>query len=272
MSIPTRDLTPGFGVEILGVDLSRDQPDAVFDELGGLWAARRLLLFRGQELSPERTVDIGSRFGTVQPSDNPYVDNSRTQGRYMYVSNREPDGVAREGSLLFHSDECFTAAPLRALLLYGVTIPERGGDTLFADACGACAELPDRLRRRIESLTALHVYDQSCDRGDRRFRDASADPASPRASHPVVLRHPVTAEPILYVNRLMTDRIVELGPEESESMLDELLDHLYRPEHLYRHRWSRGDLLIWDNRALQHARTDVDPEQERTLRRVPIAD
>jgi alpha-ketoglutarate-dependent taurine dioxygenase len=67
---------------------------------------------------------------------------------------------------------------------------------------------------------------------------------------------------------MQTDRIEGLPEAEARALVEELLDHLYRPEHIYAHQWRSGDFVFWDNWALQHARPDVSAN--RTLRRVSI--
>ena len=131
----------------------------------------------------------------------------------------------------------------------------------------ACAELPEALRRRSETLSALHISDTTLGYAVRyRAADAGAD--ADRAIHPVVARHPDTGQPLLFVNRQMTDSIVGLSEEDSEQLIEELLAYLYAPANLYRHVWRPRDLLIWDNLRVQHGREDFDESEPRMLRRL----
>ena len=98
------------------------------------------------------------------------------------------------------------------------------------------------------------------------------DPTAPRAVHPLVLVHPRTGTPILYVGEMQAERVVELDEQASRDLLDELLAHLYRPEHRYDHAWAVGDVVVWDNLALQHGRGAVTDDGPRTLRRVALAE
>jgi taurine dioxygenase len=127
--------------------------------------------------------------------------------------------------------------------------------------------LPDALRVRVETLQAVHITGQVYSRGgddlarpERDFEESSVKP--------VLFHHPRTGQPILYVSQQMTREIVGLAPDESESLLQELFAHLYQPSMVYEHHWHDGDLVIFDNIAMQHARGYVDLKgSTRTLRK-----
>jgi taurine dioxygenase len=88
--------------------------------------------------------------------------------------------------------------------------------------------------------------------------------------HPVVIRHPATGRPALFVNRLMTDSIAGMPRAESDALLEQLFQYVEEPDNIYEHAWRVGDALIWDNLATLHARTDFDPKERRALRRTAI--
>jgi taurine dioxygenase len=261
------DLSPAIGTQVTGIDLTEQQPQAMIEAVVAAWHDRHLILVRDQKLDAAAQERFASWFGPVNTRGlAPREDGSAA----AYISNTRSEGVAREGSLLFHQDHCFLEQPLPAICLYAEEAARTGGDTLFANAVAACERLPDDLRREIAGLRAVHVYDYASDHGNRRFRLAEAGPDAPRAEHPVVWPHPETGRPILYVNQLMTDSIVGLAPADSDRLLDRLFDHILRPELTYRHQWRVGDVLIWDNRALQHARTDFPAGERRSLRRLQV--
>jgi taurine dioxygenase len=112
------------------------------------------------------------------------------------------------------------------------------------------------------------VYPLLEPRGDRRYRLTEFDEGAARAEHPVLLQHPVTSADVLYVTAMQTDSIVGLPEDESEALLKRCWETLYAPDNVYEHEWQVGDLLVWDNIALQHARDAVTGR--RTLRRVPV--
>ena len=154
-------------------------------------------------------------------------------------------------------------------VLNAEVVPAEGGETIFSNSHRAYENLPAELRARIEKLHARHVYDYANDYGTRRFRIADS-PEAPNASHPVVPENPRNGRPLLFVNELMTDSIVEVAGDEGEALLQELLGYLDDPAVLYLHRWQQGDLLVWDNLSLQHGRRAFAEGAPRSLRRLQI--
>jgi alpha-ketoglutarate-dependent taurine dioxygenase len=250
-------------VEVRGVDFARPLSDASLGEIRAAWDSHHLLLFRGQPLGSDEQLRFIRHFGEPLKET---LDGSP----YSYVSNVREDAIIQRGALFFHSDLAFTPNPLRAISLFAVEASEGGAPTWFANAIRGCETLSEALRERVEGLSALHTYDLVGQRGDVRYRVADLPPDAPRAIHPVLWRHPELDRPILYVNRMQTDRIEGVPEAEARTLLEELLDHLYRPEHIYEHQWRPGDFIFWDNWALQHARPDVT--SKRTLRRVAIGE
>ncbi|HEX7096758.1 MAG TPA: TauD/TfdA family dioxygenase [Acidimicrobiales bacterium] len=268
MTLELRPLSDAVGVEVLDLDLRGDVPPAVVEELVAAWRDHHLVLLRGQQIDNATHARVASWFGTIDTTTTyarPNRDDPAT-----YISNTRPEGRAREGSLLKHQDYCFSETLLPGLSLYAEVVPERGGETIFVNSLRAYEGLPDATKQRIAELHARHVYDPANDFGTRRFRLAEV-PSGLTAVHPVVLPHPVSGRPILFVNELMTDSIVELHEDASESLLHELFAAFDDPAITYRHRWQVADLIVWDNLALQHGRTEIPPGQRRSLRRVQIA-
>ena len=251
-----------FGARVDGLDPARPLTG---DEARSLQAAmdeHHLLVARLPGLTPEGQQRIAAVFG-------PVLDESRRGDGWTLVSDRD-DGVIREGPLLFHSDLAFTPTPLTAISLYALEVPANGTATYFADGVRAARHLPPELVAAVEERSAVHCYPLTEARGDERYRVATLDPGAPNAEHPVLWRHPRTGETVLYVNAMQTDSIVGLAEPESEALLARLWDVLYEPGNVYAHPWRVGDLVVWDNLAVQHARDDVRPGDGRTLRRVPV--
>jgi taurine dioxygenase len=169
--------------------------------------------------------------------------------------------------MFFHHDTCFAALPQKALLLHALEVPPIGGNTLFANMYEGYDTLPARLQSRIEGLRALHVFIYTkTERADisRGYEKLL------HATHPVAIRHPETGRRALYVNRLMTLRIEGLPEAESDALLAELFDHAERPEFQYEHVWRKGDLVLWDNLATMHARTEMPSREPRVMRHTSL--
>lgn len=263
MDVTVVALDAPFGVELRGVDLRVDQPDEVKALARQAFATHHLVLVRDQDLDAAQQERFASWFGAI--------DRRSSLGRQpsTYISNTRPEGVAREGALLKHQDYCFQTDLLLGLCLAAEAVPSAGGETVFASAHLVHDALDATERDSLAALRACHLYDGSSDEGSRRFR-LEETPDAPTAVHPMVLRHPVTDRPLVYANELMTDHVVGLAPDESEAVLARLRARFDDPAVSYRHQWHVGDVLVWDNIALQHGRRPFDPKEPRSLRRVQI--
>lgn len=260
----TRELPDStFGIEVTGRDLRTPLTGPEQAELRGLVDRHRLVLFRGQDITGDQQVGVLAALG-------PVLDESKDGSRFTHVSNTLAEGVVGRGRLLFHSDLAFTPRPIDIISLYGIELPPDGAPTLFADAVAAAAALPGEVRARLEGRRGLHIFDLRDNLGDRRFRVADLPDTAPRAMHPVLVPHPRTGETTLFVSEMQTDHVEGLPPDESEELLAACCATLYRPENTYEHVWRPGDLVVWDNIALQHARGEVAAAGGRTLRRVPV--
>lgn len=269
MSLKTRDLTPTIATEILDVDV-RDLTEADFTQLRELWKERIVLVFRNQRLSDEDQQKFSRGMGELYTFPDSALDQPGVQGKYtMVISNQLVDGkigALPDGEMWFHFDLHYTENPAKAGVLYGMQIPTEGGCTRFANAVAAYKQLPQEVKDKINGLHAEQVYD---------YRSTTSkvepDPDALRSTHPVVIRIPESHKPGLYVSRLMTNRIVELSDEESESTLNLLCEQLEDENLMYEHHWKVGDLVVWDNNACLHARTDFNPTEARMLRRMSLA-
>jgi len=268
MSVNVRPLSPALGAEIEGVDL-RDTLDArTWEVVDRAWREHHLLLFRDQELDAEQEVAFAAHFGPVSRQGG----NMKHARDYMHISNAVEGGAFPNGELLFHADHVFYEKIMKAIALYALDVPSSGGDTIFANAEKAYEILPDELKSRIATLQACHVYDYGVNYGSRRFTRELLTPDAVQAVHPIAWTNPETKNTVLLVNELSTLEVIGLEPAESEKLLAELLGYTRDARVIYQHAWRSKDLVIWDNRSLQHARTNFDPSEKRTLRRVPIAE
>jgi taurine dioxygenase len=254
-AISHRPLAP-FGIEV-DVDLTSPLSDADENELRRLYAADGLLLFRNQSLTMDQQLDACSIFGPVLRD---HIEN-------YIVSNVREDGLLGNKELLFHNDIPFVPGPYLGGSLHALAVEEGASPTRFASAFRAYERLPQRLRDRIEGLNALQVRERA---EGRRTRLADLQPLDNCAVHKVVGRQEGTERPYIFVNFDMTGCITSLPEAESDALLEELFAYLYDEDFIYDHRWRAGDLVIWNNLAIQHARHAVGAG-ERTLQRVTIA-
>ena len=267
-----RDLTPAFGTEITGLDPAAALVDAeTCSRLQSLFDDRGVLVFRDldvDEVTQANLIRMLIGLGPLGAGESP---SGRANGDTFFVSNKEPKGGAPFGRLLFHSDMMWSEHTFQVLSLYAVEVEPPVSPTLFASAALAWRTLPDDLRARVESLTAVqgHAEHESKRAGDDPDVLITSFENLPTRTTPVGHRHPRTGDTLLYVSQQMTQEIVELPGAQSEALLGELFEHLYRDEVVYEHDWRNHDLVAWDNIATQHARPNVTLEGPvRTLRKV----
>ncbi len=263
-ALDIRPLSPSIGVEVRGIDLSRRVDPDVFTQIRRAWEANCVAFFPGQHLSEVKQLVFASLFGKIGKlrGDSPAV---------VYVTNaREVEGVRKilpEGPVDFHSDQSYVEEPSMATLLYAIQVPGEGGATRFSNGFSAYEALPTEVKSRLKGRRALHAYDL---RVEPTRRPKELPNSSLGVAHPIFRLHPPSGRLTLYVDRLMTRSIVGMDANESKEMLDFLFAHQERPEFVYEHDWTPGDLLVWDNRSCLHARTDFPATELRLLRRVTV--
>lgn len=275
MTLTITALSDALGAEITGVDLSRRVDDQTIASIRRAWLDHLVIVVRDQRISAEDQMRFCRCFGELGQRSRPASSRRETKigdapPEVMYVSNRKQDGrytgSLPEGEMQFHIDQCYTREPAAATALYAVEVPTSGGDTLFANLYSAYASLPHQLKQAVEGRLALNVYQYGqTQRGD----DIDWD-KTPHFAHPIVRKHPESGRSALWINRLMTREIQGIPLDESERLLAELFDWQEQPAFIYRHQWRVGDLLMWDNRCVIHARTDFDPSQPRHLVRFTL--
>lgn len=277
MGVRVTLLSPALGAEISGADVAAGIPDGDFATIRAAWFDHGLILLRDQDIGEDQQVAFGARFGPLAPwsrfadkmgsggDHNPYImliTNLQENGEYV--------GSLADGEIEFHSDGIYIEEPLAATMLFCVAPTARGGETAFANMYRAYETLPADVKARIDGRKALHAFTYNSARTDQNaVRKTNWDEVA-HFVHPVVRTHPVTGRKALYVNRLMTQEIVGMAPDESRETLELLYRHMERPEFVYEHRWRKGDLVLWDNRCLAHARRDFPPGELRLMKRLTI--
>ncbi len=269
-------LSPVLGARVTGLDLAQETPEAVKQEIRDAFHKYGVLCFSGQKIEPEDQFRFAAVFGRADAGKAGRVvaneGKERERGIMLITNIREngkPIGALPDGEMHFHSDGSHRDVPYRATTLYAVQIPSRGGETKFANLYEAYDALPEATKTRIANLKAGYIYDVYATLRDQV--NEAADNLS-NAVHSLVKTHPETGRKSLYLSRLMTRSIVGMDRAESDALLNELFEHAERPEFVYAHVWSVGDLLIWDNRCLNHARNDFPAEEIRLMRRVTVSE
>lgn len=269
MALTVTPLDAALGAQVAGLDFNDVGPEEA-RQLREAWLKYHVLVLHGPVISEDQLVKFGECFGKLENARRQSVLASRPE--IMVISNirenGETVGALPDGELTFHFDRIHQKVPNKAGVLHAIEIPDAGGDTWFSNMTLAYDTLPEQTKQRIENLSALNTYEY----GQTHTENKKLTEAAPTAVHPIVRTIPETGRKALFICRLMTDRIQELPEAESRALLDELCDHVENHRFVYAHKWSVGDILIWDNRCTIHARTDFDGGQRRLLKRVTVGD
>lgn len=275
--IEFKPLCAGFGVEAEGIDISQPLSDATFAELERAFYAGHLLVLRGQSLSPAQFIAFARRFGPPQPH---VIDQFHhpDEPNILILSNVEKDGRPtglQDAGSYFHTDYSYLAVPARATTLYSIQVPQVGGDTLFADQQAAWDELPQSMKDLVEPLHAVHHYGNRQDTDDASRTAASPLSLAQKARMPLITHriarpHPVTGRTALYAVSGSSFGIAGMPDDEARDLLDLLAAHATQAKYRYRLAYGVGDVVVWDNAALLHAATLIDPSHARTLWRITL--
>ena len=270
---------PGaFGAAISGVELAEPLSERAVEQIREAFVEHHLLVFRGQELDPERQVAVGKRFGELE--DYPFVAPLPDHPKVIPVV-KEADEESNFGGG-WHTDLIYKPVPPMATMLYAIEVPRRGGDTMFADGICAFEALSEAMQELLGSLSVeysvRHVQRDIAMRAPakgaagNRSMPAQAAPDVVAASpvHPLVRTHPDGRKGI-YFSREHTIRFAGMTPRESAPLLDWLQAHLTQPTFTTRLEWQEGTLAFWDNRCLNHYALNDYHGERRHMHRLTIA-
>ena len=279
-----KPLSPNFGAEISGIDLTEDISDSLVKELIAVWIeVGGLLVIHEQDLTTKQHIEFSRNFGPLfgDSKNEPLQD---TVSRYIHpeypqvyrVSNQtDYDGIplGRKGAgTYWHSDVSFRECPAQASILHGKQSPDVGGDTVFADQAQAYSSLSEGMKSMLATLKAWHDFEVAARTQYVKPIVVENDMSGQnRALHPLVRTHKETKRKSLYVNPGFTSHIDNFSYEESSVILKFLYDHCTRPEFTYRHTWREKELVIWDTRTTMHyAVMDYSDDQLRYMERCTV--
>ena len=275
-NLRTRRLGYALGAEITGIDFSRPLPDDAVAEMRRAWLEHILLCIPGFDGPPAELAAFCGRFGEIDDNranpklrhpDDPLVsviaNKVVTSGaRLAYGSNADA----------WHFDRSYTDHPASATFLLARQLPDAGGDTLFSNTYMAYETLSPAMQQLLDPLEAVYDFTFSDHYGRLSPEERSEwRLINPPTVHKLVRTHPETGRKALYLDARVVRNFVGMTEEESRPMLDMLMQHATRYEFVYRHRWTVGDLVMWDNRcAMHYAVPDFDPSQVRLMHRLTL--
>ena len=216
--------------------------------------------FPRPKVSPDDQLAFARRFGDLEINafeKHALEGYSGVLKISNIVEDGQPLGYADAGSF-WHTDMSYTKTPPRLTMLYALEVPLNAdgspkGDTWFASAVDAYDALDDATRQRIEGRTATHFFGAK-KRGVKKPVAVTQEQLdkNPPVDHPIARTHPVTGRKAIYVTADECTGISGLPEAEALALLKQLSEHVVRPAFQYHHKWQVGDILMWDNCAVQH--------------------
>ncbi len=264
LKLKTRELKPGFGAEILDVDLTTAEPETL-DQVVQAFHRHGAILLRKQDMTPERILSFISLFG--EPEDHTQTQFTLPGYPKIYIlSNRVVDGKpigAHNDGVGWHTDYSYKAEPVMSTMLYAVEVPEEGSDTMLADCCAAYDALTDEEKAKLDGLVLHHSYQHFM--ATREFLRGELTEQqkleNPDVFHPLIRTHPADGRKALWVSTGTVKGIEGMETEKALALVDELVDFVTQEKFVFRHKWQVGDILMWDNRCTLHTGTLYDDKK-----------
>ncbi|MGY4307884.1 taurine dioxygenase [Bradyrhizobium sp. USDA 4369] len=271
-ALPVRRLGRTFFGEIENFRISEASVAKYRDAVYRAYLEHRVVVLRDQRMTTAEFAALGAIFGEADPHHIVAMRHP-DQPELTIVSNQDEIGRNPQLKTLgsgWHSDYSYKAIPAAATLLLGVEVPSHGGDTLFADATAAFADLPETRKAELRRFRVCHQHRWMPDRTHPGARwnvlTESEQQATPEVLHPLVRRHPETGAESLFIAPCLLAGLKGVeGMDESEglALIEELGEHIISPKYVYRHVWKPFDVVVWDNRCTNHrATTDQLPGTE----------
>ena len=244
-------ITPSIGAEVSGVFLNKDLNSATVEKIYSALIKHQVIFFRDQDISPETHLKLAESLGDIDPGHPVYP---HVEG-YQSIVLLKNDAHTKPDTNDWHKDLTFKANPPFASILHGVSVPQVGGDTLWASMSAAYESLSDGWKEHLEGLEAIHDMgtfrnDYYKDGGIESVNNALKKVGS--AVHKVIESHPISGLKYLNVNQSFTRNMVNESQGPSDHILQFLFQHITKPEFQVRFHWENNSIAIWDNRITQH--------------------
>ena len=270
------------GARVEGLDLSVPLTDAQFVQLEQALGQYGVLSYPQQTLTSVQLKQFSERFGRLEVNvSNMYQETGLPEVMILSnkVENGKPLGLSDAGQD-WHTDMSYSKMIAFTNVLYGIEIPHRDGEPLgnteFCNMHAAYDDLPEALKTQLAGMTITHNFEKfwekmRLEKGQRPPLTDAQRAAKPPVSHPIFMTHPITGKKVLYANPGYSMRINELPEAESDEILAFLFEHQLQTKYQYQHRWSVGDVLMWDNMGTLHnAIPDYRPDEHRYIKRCQV--
>lgn len=283
MSLHLKPLHKVFVAEASGLDLTRPLADADVRAINAAMNEYAVLVWRNTPLTPQQQLDFAKSFGPLdiglkrvfkrpeRLEDERLIDISNVDAQGNVAKRDSQKNLSNFANQLWHSDSSFMNPRAAYSMLHCVIKPSWGGNTEFADLRDAYDTLDERTRREIQDLKAEHyALHTRILLGDEAYTDDQKKEIPP-AIWPLADTHPGSGRKVLFVG-VHARQILGWPTAESRMYLQDLLEHATQRERVYRHEWTPGDLVMWDNRSTLHRGRRYDISERRELRRTTVND
>jgi len=252
MKLEISNLCGAIGAEVHGLNLSKDLNDNTLNEIKIAFHENIVLLFRDQSLTPEKLINFTKLFGKVEQHPLSSRNGLNNCPEILLIENSFDSNAPRND--FWHSDISFAEYPPLGSILHALEIPGQGlGDTLFCNMYRVYEDFSLGLQNTLIGLRALHSAEPLVKRNNDPENNANPISTTTKlVSHPVIRTHPETGRKALYINPYYTVSFDGWSAEESINWINWLTKKATKSENVYRHRWQKGDVLMWDNRCAMH--------------------
>ena len=290
--IGLRELGPGFGLEVSGLDLTKPLTDAEEQAVRDIWVVGAVLLFRDANNDDAAQMRLSQLFGEMEPAatadlndpDNKFMmtlgyDPADTRPRFQQHYNI--GGIDRAGWIGWHWDQSFMPTIVRGAVLRMDVPATAMGRTGFIDGIGAYERLPAEMKRRIEGLEVVYEFNPAFAAGQYGFpEDIVALPRAvpgkepnydfPKVVHPLVITQHETGRKVFKLSPMHARYVLGMDPAESDALLRELAKGFLDETFAYFHTWKKNDMVVWDNWRVIHLAEGVPLDVPRRARRTTI--
>jgi taurine dioxygenase len=270
--ITVAPLAGALGAEIFGVDIT-DVDQETYAEIHQAFLNHSVIFFRDQDLTPETQMAFGQLFGPL--NRHSYVKGLDDYPDVFRIV-KEPTDVHHFGNT-WHTDLAYEEKPALATILYGIDVPEAGGDTMFTCLYAAYDAFSEGMKRMLADLRIVFTNGNTYGKDAMRFKAGVAKDMTvaqateeKEVQHPIVRTHPETGRKALYLSTTHFSHIGGMSKAESQPLLDQLSKHAVRPDFTCRFKWRPGSIAMWDNRCTMHYAVNDFPDARRIMQRVTL--
>ena len=276
--IKINKLSNNLGSEIYNIDLSKPITTSMFEMIKEVFFSSQFLVFKEQNLNPEQFVNFSKLFGELDI----HIKNEFHHEQFPEIlilsnkknTNGQPIGFEDAGRY-WHSDMSYATIPPMASILYAVEIPDSGGDTYFCNMEKAYDDLDLMQKEFLKTLKAIHSYEASFQgitsaNKNRGTLTAEQKKLLNEVVHPVIRTHNQTKKKSIYINPGFTKEIENKSESQSKEILSKIFNHCLNQKYIFKFKWEKNDIVIWDNSSVLHHASEYDKSQIRHMLRTTV--